>query len=128
MRKLIAYLPVLASFALLLTLSPVVSAHTQATQHVDTTPACSEVVAPGPQLQENLLFCTGVENDGQLVYKAAIAAAANFIIVGSPTAAYPSTDWSGNAITYVEFSSGYHAEYHADNVVRIYNSANKQVF
>lgn len=90
--------------------------------------ACTEALS-GPQQQENLLFCiSGIEPDGGLVYKAAIGAASFRVIVGTPIAATASVDWGNQAITYVEFTSGFHAEYHSDNVVRIYNTLNQRVY
>lgn len=88
---------------------------------------CSETGLTGAEQQENLLFCSGVVPDGGFVYHAAIVAAGHHILVGTPISANPSVDWGGAAITYVEFTSEYHAEYHADNVVRIYNALNQQV-
>lgn len=90
--------------------------------------ACTETLT-GPAQQENLVFCqSGIEPDGGLVYTAAINAAKVRIIVGTPISDVPSVDWGNQAITYVEFTSGYHAEYHADDVVRIFNTLNRQVF
>ena len=89
---------------------------------------CAETGLTGAEQQENLLFCSGAVPDGGFVYHAAIGAAGHHILVGTPISANPSVDWSGAAITYVEFTSEFHAEFHADNVVRIYNAANQQVF
>lgn len=88
---------------------------------------CSETGLVGAQQQENLLFCSGVVPDGGSVYHAAIGAAGHHILVGTPISANPSVDWNGASIVYVEFTSEFHAEYHSDNVVRIYNAANQQV-
>ena len=91
--------------------------------------ACTETGLVGPAQQENMVFCqSGIEPDGGPVYQAAINAAKVRVLVGTPIAAFPSVDWSGAAITYVECTSGLHMEYHADNVIRIYNSANQRVF
>lgn len=91
--------------------------------------ACSETGLSGSAQQENLVFCqSGIEPDGGLLYKAAINAATARVIAGTPIAAMPSVDWGNSAITYVEFTSGLHAEYHADNVVRFYNAANQRVY
>jgi hypothetical protein len=91
--------------------------------------ACNETGLVGSAQQENLVFCqSGIEDDGGLVYTAAIAAANHRIIVGTPISSMASVDWGNTAITYVEFTSGIHAEYHADNVIRFYNAANQQVF
>jgi Collagen triple helix repeat (20 copies) len=91
---------------------------------------CAETGLTGAARQENALFCTsGVAPDGGLIYTRSIAMAnATHLVVGTPIASTPSFDWNGAAITYVEFTSGYHAEYHADNVVRFYNNLNHQVF
>lgn len=90
--------------------------------------ACTEVLT-GIAQQENAAFClSGIEPDGGVVYAAAVGAALHRVLVGTPIASFPSSDWSNAAITYVEFTSGYHAEYHADNVVRIYNNLNQRVF
>lgn len=91
--------------------------------------ACTETGLTGSAQQENLVFCqSGIEPDGGLVYTAAINAAKVRVILGTPIAAFPSVDWSSASITYVEFTSGLHAEYHADNIVRVYNAANQRVF
>jgi hypothetical protein len=90
---------------------------------------CTETGLTGSAQQENALFClSGIEADGGFAYLAAIAAAKNRIIVGTPLFSGPANDWSNVAITYVELSSGFHMEYHADHKVRIYNSSNQQVF
>jgi hypothetical protein len=104
---------------------------------VSESSACTPnfAVLSGPQLQEALLFCTGansvgaVEDSGTVVYTVAINAAANHIILGTPLGDYASRDWGGNAIQYVEFSNGYHMEYHtSDNIVRVYNQLNQRVY
>lgn len=90
--------------------------------------ACTEVLTGSAQ-QENLVFCqSGIEDNGGLVYKAAINAATHRIIVGTPISSNTSVDWNNTPITYVAFTSGIHAEYHADNVVHFYNAANQRVF
>lgn len=89
---------------------------------------CTENLV-GSAEQENLLFCvSGVEADGGTVYEAAISAASHRVIVGTPLSSTTNVDWGNIPITYVEFTSGLHAEYHADNVVRFYNAANQRVF
>ena len=92
--------------------------------------ACIETGLSGPAAQENALFClSGIAPDGGIVYAAAVAMAnATRFIVGTPIAVAQSVDWGGVTITYVEFTSGYHAEYHADNIVRFYNNLSHQVF
>jgi len=91
---------------------------------------CSESYTNGAEQQENLLFClSGVEKDGNNVYLAAVTLAKNYhLIVGTPISTAQTVDWNLQTITYVEFTSGFHAEYHADNVVRIYNDVDHQVF
>ena len=91
---------------------------------------CSESYTNGAEQQENLLFClSGVAPDGGNVYTAAVTLAKNYhLIIGTPISTAQSVDWNLQTITYVEFTSGFHAEYHADNVVRIYNDVDHQVF
>jgi len=89
---------------------------------------CAEIGLSGPAQQENLLFCQGIEPDGGFVYKVAIAAASAKVIVGTPIAQFHTRDWSGVPITYEEFTSGLHMEWHDDNVVRVYNTLNQRVF
>ena len=95
-----------------------------------THAACTETGLSGAAQQENLLFClSGIEPDGGVVYKAAIALAKNYhLIIGTAISTAQTVDWNGLTITYDEFTSGFHAEYHADNVVRIYNDVDHQVF
>lgn len=92
--------------------------------------ACGEAQT-GPALQENDLFCQNLPTgiiDGGLAYLAAESAAANArVIVGTPINDYPSVDWGGHAITYVEFSSGFHMEY-SGNFVSIFNQQNQRVY
>ncbi len=95
-----------------------------------THAACTESYTNGAEQQENLLFClSGVEADGGNVYLAAVTLAKNaHLIIGTPISSAQAVDWNGLTITYVEFTSGFHAEYHSDNVVRIYNDVDHQVF
>ena len=95
-----------------------------------THAACTESYTNGAEQQENLLFClSGVAPDGGNVYTAAVTLAKNYhLIIGTPISSAQAVDWNGLTITYVEFTSGFHAEYHADNVVRIYNDVDHQVF
>lgn len=91
-------------------------------------PACTEKLT-GRAEQENLLFCvSGIEPDGGSVWKAAIGAANAFILIGTPISSNPSVNWGNAPITYIEFTSGYHAEVDAGGTVRIYNNVSKQVF
>lgn len=115
------------------TMGPIGPTGPQGAQGVPGIPfsntACHESGLSGPAQQENLLFCSGIVPDGGMVYQATIALATrSHLIVGSPISVNPSVDWGGQNITYVEFTSGYHAEYHTDNVVRIYNSVNQRVY
>ena len=146
MKRLIVSLLIVL---VVLTGSGVVFAHervvTQAMVPAFAAPACTETGLTGSALQENKLFCsfsttlvnnsaTCVTNmgDGGIVYTAAIGAANRHIMVGTPTQCNPSNDWSGLPISYVEFSNGnFHAEFHGDNVVRIYDTSggsNRQVY
>lgn len=140
LRNLIAALTIV--FVVLLGGSAAVFAHPSAVTHpaipAIVSTACSETGLTGSALQENKLFCnpvvvfyapcTGVP-DGGIVYTAAIGAANKHIMVGTPVLCTPSNDWSGLPIIYVEFNGGeFHAEYHGDNVVRIYNALNQQVY
>lgn len=96
-------------------------------------------VPTGPELQENFLLCDGQVCVASLaptaqdaVCDASLEAAAqNRNVVGTPLGEHASQDWAGHSIVYVEFSSGYHAEYNpgADSTqVRFYNLFNQRVF
>lgn len=93
-------------------------------------PACAELGLTGSAEQENMLFCqSGVEPDGGMMYESAIQMAAMVHrIAGTPIAVFASVDWSGVPITYVEFTSGLHAEFHADNIIRWYSSTSGRIF
>ena len=85
----------------------------------------------GPAEQENTLFCQsplGATDDGNFLYVAAINAANARLIAGTPLDDTPSFDWGGSPIRYVEFSSGLHAEYHGDDIVRFYDTYNLRRF
>jgi hypothetical protein len=116
--------------ALFLLISPGVSAHA-------LTSVCTDTGLSGPAQQENLLYCatnqiTGITTDAaSSTYKAAIdVAQAKHIIVGTPTSVSQTTDWVNTPITYVEFSSGFHAEHYnpSSGHVRIYDLYDRLVW
>lgn len=92
--------------------------------------ACAETGLVGSGQQENMLFCqSGVEPDGGMVYQSAIQMAnMTHRIAGTPIAVFPSEDWSGVPITYVEFTSGLHVEFHSDNIMRWYSWTSGRLF
>ncbi len=112
----------------------------------------SDTGLSGPAIQENHLYCPatgsffsftplapdmtgkgGLDNLAPSTYTAALAlASARHLIVGTPILVTQDTNWNGVAITYVEFSNGFHAEHHdlpdLDTTVRFYNQYNQQVW
>lgn len=142
MKKLIVSLSILVGLVVLATIPAAVFAQPHSAAHPAVpavSPACPDTGLTGAQLQENLLFCNtgavsttscpaGALVDDGIVYNAAIGAANRRVMVGSPTLCTGSVDWSGLSIGYVEFSSEFHAEFHGDNVVRIYDALNHQVY
>jgi hypothetical protein len=139
-------LPLLLAVAFLLGyVSPISAQERVATHPVmpAVTTACGETGLIGAPLQENKLFCNPAPviygtcpptsvMDGNIVYTAAIGAANKHVMVGEVLSCAPSNDWSGLPINYVSFSNGnFHAEFHGDNVVRIYDTSggrNAQVY
>jgi hypothetical protein len=112
---------------LILAVPTLVSAHT-----ITPTAVCANVLTGAAQ-QENLLFCQStIEPDGGPVYQQAINAANHHIIVGSPTFAATSVDWSNSQITYVEFSFGGHMECVivgcATGAIHVYGDNNNRIF
>jgi uncharacterized protein YkwD len=98
---------------------------------------CTETGLSGPALQENLLYCdtnaiTGVvTNAAPSTYHQAIdLARKKHLIVGTPTSVSQTVDWTGRPITYVEFSSGFHAEHFnpSNGITRIYDQYDRQVY
>ena len=112
---------------------------------------CTDTGLTGPALQENLLYCpanpftqyiagttpVGVTDTlAPSTYQEAIDLAnAKHIIVGTPLMVVQTVDWGGCVITYVEFSSGYHAEHHDTNsscapdlIVRYYSPEGVKVW
>lgn len=109
---------------------------THATQTAAAT-VCTDTGLTGTAQQENLLYCdtnmiTGVvTNAAPSTYKQAIALAqTKHIIVGTPISVSQTVDWSGRPITYVEFSSGFHAEHFnpSNGIARIYDQYDRQVY
>jgi hypothetical protein len=101
------------------------------------TLVCTETGLSGPALQENLLYCdtnaiTGVvTNAAPSTYHAAInLARLKHFIVGTPTSVSQTVDWIGRPVTYVEFSSGFHAEHFnpSNGITRIYDQYDRQVY
>ena len=79
--------------------------------------------------QEDRLWASSNFNQSGVLFDAAIQAAEQrCIILGIPTDIVTTQDWSGNGIEYGTFTSGLHAEWHANNIVRIYNAANQLLF
>lgn len=98
---------------------------------------CIDTGLTGPAQQENLLYCdtnaiTGVTtNAASSTYQASIHLAdSKHLIVGTPTSVSQTVDWVGTTITYVEFSSGFHAEHYdpSNGHVRIYDQYDKLVW
>ena len=142
MKKLIVSLVVV--LVVLTGSSAAVFAHTRTSSHVAVpaivTTACSETGLTGADLQENKIYCNSSPivvapclitdiQDGSIFYTAAIGAANKHVMVGTVMLCTGSNDWSGLPIIYVEFSNGeYHGEAHGDNVARIYDANNHQVY
>jgi len=99
----------------------------QATTTRPTTSVCTETGLSGPALQENLLFCDTNAINGVItnccssVYHQAIdLARKKHIIVGTPTSVSETVDWANRQVTYVEFTSGFHAwHYNPSNGVAV---------
>src|SRR5258708_5388328 len=102
----------------------------------------------GHSLQENRLYCppsnsffsftssTNMDTLAPSTYQEALLLAARkHIIVGTPLAVIETFDWAKCPITYVEFTSGFHAEHHnvgnacnPDLTVRYYDQYDHQVW
>jgi len=102
----------------------------------------------GPALQENRLYCPasnsffsftpGTQLDAlapSTYQEALLLASRKHMIVGTPLAVLQAFDWGRCPITYVEFSSGFHAEHHnvgnacnPDRTVRYYDQYDHQVW
>jgi hypothetical protein len=97
--------------------------------HSKVASVCTDTGLSGPALQENTLFCANGTNMAGSVYQASInLAKQKNIIVGTPTSVVASVDWGGVPVTIVTFTSGLHAEHHADQFVRIYSPYSNQVY
>lgn len=98
---------------------------------------CTDTGLSGPAQQENLLYCatnaiTGTTtNAASSTYQASIdLAGSKHLIVGTPMSVSQTVDWADTTITYVEFSSGFHAEHYdpSNGHVRIYDQYDRLVW
>src|SRR5260370_18621942 len=116
--------------------------------HLTSICSVQEAQMNGPALQENRLYCpasnsffsftssTNMDTLAPSTYQEALLLASRkHIIVGTPLSVIQTFDWAKCPITYVEFSSGFHAEHHnvgnackPDLTVRYYDQYDRQVW
>lgn len=94
------------------------TAHAQTLTRAQAASICTLTGLTGAAQQENLLYCDTnaisgvVTNAAPSTYMQAIhLAQQKGVVVGTPTSVSQTVDWAGAPVTYVEFSSGLHAEH-----------------
>lgn len=78
--------------------------------HAQVTSVCYLTGLSGPAEQENLLYCANGTQLATSTYLQAIhLAQEKHIIIGTPTMVTETVNWANVPVTYVTFTSGFHA-------------------
>ena len=138
MKKIIALLVVIATLAFTMgTMVHTPSASAQTLTRAQAASICIDTGLTGAAAQENLLYCDTnaitlvVTNAAPSTYQQAIhLAQQKGIVVGTPTSVSQTVDWANVPITYVEFSSGLHAEHWnpSQGICRYYDAYGHQLY